>query len=230
MTSSRSPLRMARKLPRVLLHEWTRARIYPFVRDLTGRNPPDEWALTTDEHGVSGTKATLLYLIARTLRPETVVETGVWRGPSSRALLAALHDNGSGHLWSIDLPTVGSGRTNADGRWDGTHVGEVSETGRVVPAYLRDRWTLVLGPSAEHLPRLANDLRIDLFVHDSDHTAENMWREYQAVWPAIRPGGVLYSDDIEWNRSFEKFALSVSRRPVTLRLEGGPGYVGGLLK
>ena len=40
----------------------------------------------------------------RHLRPKTVLETGVARGVTSRVILEAMSINGTGHLWSIDLP------------------------------------------------------------------------------------------------------------------------------
>jgi len=44
------------------------------------------------------------WCLARHLRPQHVVETGVGRGVTSRAVLEALERNGHGHLWSMDLP------------------------------------------------------------------------------------------------------------------------------
>jgi hypothetical protein len=38
------------------------------------------------------------------LQPQTVVETGVARGMTSRIILERLERNGTGQLWSIDLP------------------------------------------------------------------------------------------------------------------------------
>ena len=43
---------------------------------------------------------------------------------------------------------------------------------------------------------------MDLFVHDSLHTYRNMRREFEAVWPHLRTGGVILADDVERNRAF----------------------------
>jgi hypothetical protein len=40
------------------------------------------------------------------LRPDTVVETGVAHGVTSRVIREGLERNRSGHLWSVDLPAV----------------------------------------------------------------------------------------------------------------------------
>jgi cephalosporin hydroxylase len=37
-------------------------------------------------------------------RPDVVIETGVAHGVTSRIVQEALNRNGSGHLWSVDLP------------------------------------------------------------------------------------------------------------------------------
>ena len=54
---------------------------------------------------------------------------------------------------------------------------------------------------------------IDLFLHDSLHTYDTMRAEFAAAWPALRPGGVLISDDIEGNRAFGELAR---RRDVSM--------------
>lgn len=51
-------------------------------------------------------KAPLLYVLARELKPEVIVETGVASGVSTLFFLQALEDNGSGKLYSVDLPNV----------------------------------------------------------------------------------------------------------------------------
>ncbi|HEY2594765.1 MAG TPA: hypothetical protein VGK33_12770, partial [Chloroflexota bacterium] len=58
-----------------------------------------------------------------------VVETGVAHGVTSRFALEALARNGSGHLWSIDLPPL-------EHQWK-------SRVGIAVSAPLRRRWTYI---------------------------------------------------------------------------------------
>jgi hypothetical protein len=45
---------------------------------------------------------------------------------------------------------------------------------------------------------------VDLFVHDSLHTYRNMRREFEAVWPRLRTGGMILADDVERNRAFDE--------------------------
>jgi predicted O-methyltransferase YrrM len=133
--------------------------------------------------------ARLCYLACRLIKPETVVETGVAYGVSSAFILRALEMNGQGMLFSVDLPPL---RRKYERFW-----------GIAVPDELRGRWRLHRGTSASVLPRLfkANPT-IDLFVHDSLHTHRNMRREFDAVWPHLREGGLLLADDVERNRAF----------------------------
>jgi len=184
--------------------------------------------------GVQERKEVLLYLIVRTLRPERVVETGVWLGWSSRAILTALARNGTGHLTSIDLPTTATGRLNADGTFDRAHVEVISDTGREVPEYLRGRWELNVVASAEEsaatLKRIAAR-GMDMFFHDSDHSYQNMLQEFESAWTGLRDKGVLYSDDVDWNRAMIDFGRSVGRTPKMFRLYPYENSrVGGLLK
>jgi predicted O-methyltransferase YrrM len=47
-----------------------------------------------------------------------------------------------------------------------------------------------------------------MFLHDSFHTYRNMQMEFATMWPILRPGGVLVSDDIEGNAAFHELAQS----------------------
>lgn len=124
------------------------------------------------------------------LRPAVVVETGVARGITSRIMLEALERNGEGGLWSVDLP----------------HPFERDlriQTGAAVPDGLRSRWSYVEGSSRRRLPRLLRDLgRVDVFVHDSLHTARNTRFEMERVGRVLTPGGVMFVDDISTHQGF----------------------------
>ena len=129
------------------------------------------------------------YLMCRLLEPEVVVETGVAYGVSSAFVLKALEENGRGVLHSVDLPPL---RHEYEGFW-----------GIAVDGALRSRWKLHRGASGRVLPRLLEEVEtVDLFVHDSLHTYRNMRREFEVVWPRLRPGGVLVADDVERSRAF----------------------------
>jgi len=138
----------------------------------------------------------VLYLACRLMRPETVVETGVADGCSSCLILAALAANGKGNLRSIDLP-------NQPGE-------EIARpTGWLVPPELRSRWELIVGDARNLLPPLLERLgEIDLFFHDSDHSYENMTREFGLAWAHLKTGGALVADDVTENRAFRDFTAA----------------------
>src|SRR5271165_5683089 len=96
---------------------------------------------------------------ARHLRPTVVVETGVARGVTTRFILEALVANAHGHLWSVDLPHPFDPDLHA-------------QTAAAVPSALRPRWTYVRGSSRSRLPSVLRSVgTVDVFVHDSLHTA-----------------------------------------------------------
>jgi hypothetical protein len=160
-----------------------------------------------------GSRNILLYLFMRRFRPHHVIETGVEYGFSTAHILQGLHDNGSGDLVSIDLPTTDPKGHLSDGRWDGAHVKETGLTGAAVPEALRSRWELLLGDSRELLPMVLERHPIDAFFHDSDHAAANMTREYRTAWDRMTEGGLLLSDDINLNSAFDEFSTEHARTP-----------------
>jgi hypothetical protein len=148
--------------------------------------------------------ARVAWCLVRHLRPDRVVETGVARGLCTRVLLEALERNGRGRLWSIDLPPL-------------IERGLVEETGAAVPQRLHERWDLLRGSSRRLLPRLVADLgQIDLFLHDSMHTARNLRFELSQIWPALRPGGAALIDDVEKNVTTGRFLQAHPTTPATI--------------
>ena len=59
-------------------------------------------------------QAEAIWCLVAHMRPTTVVETGVAHGLTSRVILEGLKRNGSGQLWSIDLPAVDPALTSRD--------------------------------------------------------------------------------------------------------------------
>ncbi len=133
-------------------------------------------------HGTTGDfGCEALYLLIRSARPRTMVETGVLYGTSSAHLLAALERNGHGTLCSIEI-----GRT----------AGEPSHE-HFVPGELRGHWSLLIGDSRRELPALMERRSpVDMFYHDSLHTYDHMTWEFGTALPRLGPGGILASDDV----------------------------------
>jgi len=171
----------------------------------------------------------ILYAVCRILKPLRIVETGVASGISSAFMLEALRRNMKGHLFSIDLPNYEEvlAQKQVAPYKPGSSVNLPSGfvTGWVIPPNLRSMWTLKIGLSSEVLARLLEELgEIDLFLHDSEHTYENMMIEFKTAWSFLRPGGCLFSHDFAWNSAFADFAHHVGREPIHLN------EIGALLK
>lgn len=123
------------------------------------------------------------FTIMRLVRPEVVVETGVHDGLSSALILRALQKNGTGRLVSIDLPSVDlpSG---------------VAAPGWIVPDELRSLWTLHLGDARKLLPEVLERVgKINVFIHDSDHTRAHQEFEIATAKQFLSRPGMILCDD-----------------------------------
>ena len=172
----------------------------------------------TDGQGsISFDDGMILYGLARALKPEYVVETGVAAGVSTSFFGAALIENERGKLFSIELPPgETSGRALADGslyKWQQRGVGWA------IPGEIRsslgDRHRVILQDVRHALPELLQELPyIDLFFHDDLHTPDHMLWEYEAVWAKLSRRGVLVSDDA--NHGWIKFCAEHGRHGKAL--------------
>mgnify|MGYP006430643101 CR=1 FL=1 len=162
----------------------------------------------------------LIYCIIRATSPKTVIETGVLHGMTSAFMLEALSRNESGNLYSIDLPSYpNQGPANKDG-FDAV-LPPGKEPGWMVPERLKSRWELIIGKSLEKLPDLISKVKtVDLFLHDSEHTYDTMWKEMGYAWEALSDKGVLICDNVDNNTSFFDFCNKTQKFPVMF---GGQG-------
>jgi hypothetical protein len=138
-----------------------------------------------------------IWCLVRHLNASKVVETGVAHGVTSRFILEALSRNGGGHLWSIDLPPQ-------------LHPELHIQIGVAVEGALREEWTYIKGSSRRRLPALLREIGpIDLFVHDSKHSADNVLFELGQAWAVLRPGGAMVVDDVDASNGFHLFRRAV---------------------
>ncbi len=151
--------------------------------------------------GVSLEDGMMLYALIRLAQPEFLVETGVAAGVSNAFISAALIDNGKGTLYSIELPPS---EVNAQLLADGTNYSwGATGVGWAVPEQIRqaaaERRHLILRDVRLALPELLAQLpALDGFFHDDLHTPDHMLWEYELVWPVLRNGGLLISDDADF--------------------------------
>lgn len=132
----------------------------------------------------------VLYAVIRSTKPALIVETGVQSGISSLYILKDMKINGSGLLYSVDLPDR-----------------EPTKVGEVVPDSLKENWHLYLGDSKVLLPQIFEEIEapIDIFFHDSLHTYDHMLFEFELSLKYLSDGGLIASHDILWNNAFNTF-------------------------
>lgn len=150
-----------------------------------------------------------IYYLLRKKKPEIVIETGVWYGVSTSVILSALNKNDKGTLYSIDLPAYFDSGGYTD---ENPYLSEEERTaslppgkepGFIVPEDLKSRWKLILGDTKTYLPKLFDELKnVDLFLHDSLHSYENMTFEYNLALNYVKKGGYIMSDNIDWHSAF----------------------------
>lgn len=170
------------------------------------------------------------YTLVRSLEPDTIVETGVRHGFSTLYLLAALEMNGSGHLYSVDLPlradeSVSEFRDETFDDNPATTIPAGRDSGWIIPDSVQGRWTLEMGKSQRLLPGILEASEpLDVFIHDSEHSFPCMLFEYEIAWEHLREGGLLISDDTNQNDAFEKFVENRSSEDQSGQLRYGLSY------
>ena len=129
-----------------------------------------------------------IYAIIRERQPNLIIETGIGRGVTTTFILAALLKNGKGKLISID---------------------KGSETGQLVFNGLKLNWDKRIGKTSDILPTIIDP--IDIFLHDSLHTYENMSFEFEWANQHMPSGGIIMSHDIGTNNSLYDFARKINK-------------------
>lgn len=148
----------------------------------------------------------LLYALCEGIGARRVLETGVAYGWSSLAILLSLKNRPGARLFSVDLPYF----QHRNDRWVGV----------VVPPELKSGWTLYRMADREGLPRAIKAVGLlDLAHYDSDKTTEGRLFAYRLIWRALRPGGILMSDDVSDNLGFRQFSMEIGGEPVIVRQE-----------
>ena len=128
------------------------------------------------------------YAMVRVLKPTVIVETGTEKGLGSIVLAEALLKNGNGHLFTIDIePTAG--------------------------LMIGDRYTEVISQIiGDSLQSLTTIERVDLFIHDSDHSAEHEAREFEIIETKLSKQGVVLSDNSHVTNELAKWSTRFGKR------------------
>jgi predicted O-methyltransferase YrrM len=150
------------------------------------------------DHDADPALATLVFAAAHHLRAGVACETGVARGVTTRFFLEATRE-WSGRIWSIDLPPVYQGWSH--------------RAGELVPEEAISRWHVVRGSSRRRLPEVLGAADpVDLFIHDSLHTAPTVTLELRLAWTALSDDGVILVDDVDRHGGFDAWVAEAAPR------------------
>ena len=133
------------------------------------------------------------YAIVRALKPRIIVETGVDKGLGACVLTSALLRNSQ------------EGRP---GYYYGTDINQ--HAGYLLGDAYATCGKIILGDSIESLG--AMDELIDLFIHDSDHSAEYEAQEYSAIENKLSESAIVLSDNAHVTDELLRFAERTNRQ------------------
>ena len=140
------------------------------------------------------------YALVRALKPKVVVETGVEKGLGATVLCAALLKNASeGH----------------PGLYFGTDIDPGAGILFVQP--YRSTGEILCGDSIRSLEAMAH--QVDLFINDSDHSADYEAREYRVILPKLSENGIIIGDNAHVTDELYKFSEETGRRFLFVREE-----------
>jgi predicted O-methyltransferase YrrM len=144
------------------------------------------------------------YALIRIYKPKVVVETGTDKGIGSLVIQRALEKNGLGILYTLDID-----------RYSGSMFDE-SDLKKI---------KLLIGDSIESIKSI-ND--VDLFIHDSDHSAEHERNEYLAISPKLTHNALVISDNshvtdalFNWSKEKNRNFIFIKESPQNHWYQGG---------
>ncbi|MEX2375496.1 MAG: class I SAM-dependent methyltransferase [Dehalococcoidia bacterium] len=157
----------------------------------------------------------LIFSLAEAVAAVKVVETGVAYGWSSLALLSSLSRRPGSLLISVDRPYPG--------------LKNDPYVGIAVPDEYRANWRLLRESDRRGIPQALELAGApDICHYDSDKSYEGRMWGYRRLWNALRPGGLLVSDDISDNTAFLDFADRTGA-PSSI-VASGSKFVGVIVK
>jgi hypothetical protein len=135
------------------------------------------------------------YAIARATKPRLIVETGVQHGLGSVLLCSALRRNAA---------------EGAPGNYIGTDIDP--SAGTLLSSPLDQYGKIIYGDSIASLRQITDT--IDLFINDSDHSAEYESREYQVVKDRLSDRAIVLGDNSHSTDALLRFSIETGRNFV----------------
>ncbi len=132
------------------------------------------------------------YAVARAIKPRVIIETGVDKGLGSVVLCAALLKNKA---------------EGFEGRYYGTDINP--DAGYFLTGKYRETGEILYGDSIKSLSAFKET--IDLFINDSDHSAEYEYQEYQTIKPLISNKTIILGDNSHCTDKLSVFSRETGR-------------------
>ena len=133
------------------------------------------------------------YAVVRATKPKLVIETGVDKGLGSCVLCAAL---------------LANKQEGYEGQFLGTDINP--EAGYLLQTPYNSVGKILYGDSIESLKTVGAG--IDLFINDSDHSAEYEADEYRVVAEKMSKNGIILGDNSSATDKLHLFALETGRK------------------
>lgn len=193
------------------------------VRPLLHRVDPYEgfdWENWPDDPSGWGSDSPAFGELVAEIRPRRIIEVGTWKGGSALNLAAHLDRLGleaeivcvdtwlgALEMWTdLEDPT----RHGGLGLKHGYPTLYYQFLANVCRAGQQERITPLPLPSATAAQWFAmNAVRADLIYIDGSHEEEDVYQDLVSYWDLVRPGGVLFGDDWDWDGvrlAVERFA------------------------
>lgn len=140
------------------------------------------------------------YICVRILKPRVIVETGVDKGLGSVVLIRALMKNKkegfSGYYYGTDINPKAGYLLNGDYKKFGQ---------------------ILFGDSIKSLDSF--EKKIDLFINDSDHSAEYEYMEYMAIKDKLSNNAIILGDNSHSTDKLVQFSIENNRNYILFREE-----------
>ncbi|MEM9832808.1 MAG: class I SAM-dependent methyltransferase [Bacteroidota bacterium] len=133
------------------------------------------------------------YAFVRVLKPKVVVETGVDKGLGSVVICAALFKNKE---------------EGYDGQYYGTDINP--KAGYLLTGKYQEVGKILYGDSINSLSQFSE--KIDLFINDSDHSADYEYQEYLAIQQLLSNKAIILGDNAHVTDKLLRFSNETSRR------------------
>lgn len=161
------------------------------ITDATDRS---DWSFLADKEARFGRRVGW-YALTRILKPKTVIETGVDKGLGACVFTAALKKNTE---------------EGFEGHYYGTDINP--KAGYLLSGEYANYGCILYGDSVESLKSF--DGVIDLFVNDSDHSADYEAEEYRTIANKLSDHAMLLGDNSHFTNKLHEFSLQTNRHFV----------------